>query len=152
LTGVQTGTLRLRAEGAIARVELSHRGKLNAMSRAMWRQLRDTFTDLQHSATVRCIVIEGEGEAFCAGGDISEYAQFRFQEDSLRAFHEQNVWGGLQAMLDCDVPIVASIRGACMGAGMESWRRPTAMLRTRNTGRASPPSSTSASPPSDFSG
>jgi enoyl-CoA hydratase len=29
------------------------------------------------------------------------------------------VWGGLQAILDCDVPVVASIAGACMGAGVE---------------------------------
>ena len=29
------------------------------------------------------------------------------------------MWGGLQAMLDCDVPIVALIEGNCMGAGVE---------------------------------
>jgi enoyl-CoA hydratase len=38
---------------------------------------------------------------------------------ALRAFHEDDVWGGLQAMLDCDVPIVAQIEGNCMGAGVE---------------------------------
>ncbi|RYF42585.1 MAG: enoyl-CoA hydratase/isomerase family protein, partial [Comamonadaceae bacterium] len=34
-------------------------------------------------------------------------------------FHEVEVWGGLQAMLDCDVPLLAQIEGACMGAGLE---------------------------------
>jgi enoyl-CoA hydratase/carnithine racemase len=56
---------------------------------------------------------------FCAGGDISEYADFRFQESSLRDFHENDVWGALQAMLDCEVPVVAAIEGNCMGAGIE---------------------------------
>lgn len=113
------GEVRVQAQGGIARVVLSHPGKLNAMSRAMWRRLRDAFAALQQDAALRCIVLQGEGGAFCAGGDISEYADFRFEEGSLRDFHEDDVWGGLQAVLDCDVPVVASIAGACMGAGVE---------------------------------
>lgn len=51
--------------------------------------------------------------------DIAEYPGFRFEEANLRAFHEEDVWGGLEAMLSCDVPIVAAIEGNCMGAGIE---------------------------------
>jgi enoyl-CoA hydratase/carnithine racemase len=65
------------------------------------------------------VVVLGKGAHFCAGGDISEYASFRFQEATLREFHEVDVWGGLNAMLACDVPIVAQIAGNCMGAGVE---------------------------------
>ncbi|TDS85082.1 enoyl-CoA hydratase-related protein [Comamonas sp. JUb58] len=101
------------------RVVLAHPGKRNAMSRAMWRQLRSVFEDLQRQPGLRCIVLQGEGEAFCAGGDISEYADFRFQHESLAAFHEGEVWPALHAMLQCDVPLVAAIDGACMGAGVE---------------------------------
>lgn len=103
----------------LALVTLSHPGKFNAMSRSMWRVLRAGFVQLQATPGVRCVLVRGEGGHFCAGGDISEYASFRFEEHSLRAFHEDEVWGGLQAMLDCDVPIVAQIDGNCMGAGME---------------------------------
>lgn len=114
-----TGQVYLHIEGAVARVTLSHPGKLNAMSRAMWRQLREVFNALQLRHDVRCVVLQGEGGAFCAGGDISEYPAFRFDEAALRDFHERDVWGGLQAVLDCDIPVVAQIEGACMGAGME---------------------------------
>jgi enoyl-CoA hydratase/carnithine racemase len=89
------------------------------MSRAMWRELRAVFVTIQRSTDVRCVLISGHGKHFCAGGDISEYASFRFQEDSLREFHEADVWGALSAMLACDVPIVAQIAGNCMGAGVE---------------------------------
>lgn len=106
-------------EASVVRVVLDHSGKLNAMSRAMWLALRSVFDSLHLKPSVRCIVIEGEGAAFCAGGDISEYAAFRFQPDTLAAFHEDEVWAALNAMLQCDVPIVAAIRGACMGAGVE---------------------------------
>ena len=106
-------------ESGVVRVALRHEGRLNAMTRAMWRELRTVFERIQRSADARCVLIEGEGGAFCAGGDISEYPAFRFDAAQLRAFHEAEVWGGLSAMLACDVPIVVAIRGACMGAGVE---------------------------------
>ena len=107
------------AQPGVVRVVLRNAGRLNAMSRPMWRQLRAVFEGIQHNASARCVLIEGEGEAFCAGGDISEYPAFRFDAALLRDFHENDVWGGLSAMLACDVPIVARIAGACMGAGVE---------------------------------
>lgn len=113
------GHIRCERDEAIAFVMLDHPGKLNAMSRAMWRELRNVFTTLRHDATVRCVVLHGAAGNFCAGGDISEYVDFRFEEASLREFHERDVWGGLQAVLDCDVPVIAQIEGNCMGAGME---------------------------------
>jgi Enoyl-CoA hydratase/isomerase len=117
---VESWTAGKDAAGAQAvRVVLAHPGKRNAMSRAMWRQLRSVFEELQLRPGLRCIVLQGEGEAFCAGGDISEYADFRFHPESLAAFHEGEVWPALHAMLQCDVPLVAAIEGACMGAGVE---------------------------------
>ncbi len=118
------GAVALHREGAIAFVTLSNPGRLNAMTRAMWRELRAVFGGLhqdllQNDSSPRCVVVRGEGAAFCAGGDISEYPSFRFEEPSLRAFHEDEVWAALQAMLDCPVPLVAQIEGACMGAGIE---------------------------------
>jgi len=98
---------------------LTHTGKFNAMSRSMWAELKAVFTAVQQDASVRCVLLQGDQGHFCAGGDIAEYPAFRFDEAQLRHFHEQEVWGGLQAMLDCDVPIVARIEGNCMGAGME---------------------------------
>ncbi|MFT4242473.1 MAG: enoyl-CoA hydratase/isomerase family protein [Acidovorax sp.] len=114
------GEVRVAAdEAGIVRVTLRHDGRLNAMSRSMWRALRSVFESIQRNADARCVLIEGDGGAFCAGGDISEYPAFRFDAAALRDFHENDVWGGLAAMLACDVPIVAHIAGACMGAGVE---------------------------------
>ncbi|MES2584707.1 MAG: enoyl-CoA hydratase/isomerase family protein [Pseudomonadota bacterium] len=108
-----------RADGGVVYVTLDHTGKFNAMSRAMWRSLRSVFADIQRDTSARCVVLRGQGGHFCAGGDIAEYADFRFEESSLRDFHENDVWGGLQAVLYCDVPIIAQIDGNCMGAGVE---------------------------------
>jgi enoyl-CoA hydratase len=117
------GEVRLNYEDRLAIVTVANPAKLNAMSRHMWQQLRSVFDSIQGNKNVGCVLISGEHcgdlRAFSAGGDISEYPSFRFSEDSLREFHEVDVWGGLNAMLCCDVPIVAQIAGACMGAGLE---------------------------------
>ncbi len=106
-----------------ARVTLHHAGKFNAMSRAMWLELRRIFLDLQTQTQaadpLRCVAVQGADGHFCAGGDIAEYPAFRFAPESLRAFHEEEVWGGLAAMLACDCPLIAAIDGHCMGAGIE---------------------------------
>jgi enoyl-CoA hydratase/carnithine racemase len=113
------GHIHLAIDGPVARVTLDHGGKFNAMSRSMWKTLQTIFLELQTNAAVRCVVVQGAAGHFCAGGDISEYPSFRFDEAQLQQFHEQEVWGALQAMLDCDVPILAQIEGNCMGAGVE---------------------------------
>lgn len=113
------GTIQFEQQAGVAQVTISHSARFNAMSCVMWRELCSIFESIQRSTDVRCVVISGENGNFCAGGDISEYSNFRFQEDTLRDFHENDVWGGLQAMLNCDVPIVAHIDGNCMGAGLE---------------------------------
>lgn len=114
-----SGHIHLHVEDAIARVTLSNPAKFNAMSRAMWRELRQVFTELQQRSDVRVVVVAGEGGHFCAGGDIAEYTDFRFQPEGLRDFHENDVWGGLSALLACDLPVIAQIEGNCMGAGVE---------------------------------
>jgi len=109
--------------GRLAVVTLCNHAKLNAMSRHMWEQLRSVFDSIQGNKDIGCVLISGIScghlKAFSAGGDISEYPSFRFNEASLREFHEVDVWGGLQAILNCDIPIVAQIEGSCMGAGLE---------------------------------
>lgn len=111
--------IRLEQCDGVVHVTLCNPKRFNAMSRAMWRDLKAVFERIQGMASVRCVLVTGAGAHFCAGGDISEYASFRFQEISLREFHEVEVWGALGAMLACDVPMVAQIEGNCMGAGVE---------------------------------
>lgn len=113
------GEVRVEQYGDWARVVVDHPGKFNAMSRSMWRDLRTVFEGLQRQNGLRCVLVSGAAAHFCAGGDIAQYPDFRFNAAQLRQFHEDEVWGGLQAMLDCDVPLIAQIEGNCMGAGVE---------------------------------
>ena len=100
------GQILCTEQGAVAQVTLSHTGKFNAMSRSMWRDLKTLFDGLAVRSDLRCIVIRGEDGHFCAGGDIAEYPSFRFDEAGLTHFHEVEVWGGLNAILSCDIPVI----------------------------------------------
>ncbi len=113
------GQILFSEEGPLAHVTLRHPGKFNAMSRAMWRGLKAVFEIIPSRPALRCVIVSGEGGHFCAGGDIAEYPDFRFSEPALREFHESEVWAALDAMLRCDVPLIAQIDGNCMGAGVE---------------------------------
>jgi enoyl-CoA hydratase/carnithine racemase len=106
-------------QGPVTTVTLNNPDKLNAMSRAMWRDLKRTFEAIQVAPDCRLVLVRGAGQHFCAGGDIAEYPNFRFDEAALRYFHEKEVWGALTAMHECDVPMLAQIQGVCMGAGLE---------------------------------
>lgn len=116
------GTLTLDQRGSIARVRLANPGKRNAIDVAMWRELRALFERLQAlagAAAPRVIVVCGADGQFASGGDIAEFADFRFDELRLHDFHEHIVAPALQAMLDCDIPLLAQVEGACIGGGLE---------------------------------
>jgi enoyl-CoA hydratase len=117
-----SGSVRLLAADAagVARVLISHPGKLNALSVAMWHELRAIFDALNTAAAApRVLLLHGDGGHFVAGGDIDEFPSFRFDEQRLRVFHEEAVAPALRAMLDCDIPVVAQIDGPCVGGGLE---------------------------------
>src|SRR4051812_47131758 len=105
----------------IATLRISNPGKLNALSLAMWRELRAVFEGLRAAeAPPRVVVVRGAGGEFVAGADIEEFPQFRFDPDSLATYHEDVVAPALHAMLECDIPLIAHIEGACIGGGLET--------------------------------
>ena len=79
----------------------------------------DTLQALPADAAPRAVVVAGAGGNFASGGDIQEFATFRFIEPQLRDFHEHTVAPALHAMLACDIPLFAQIDGACIGGGLE---------------------------------
>jgi enoyl-CoA hydratase/carnithine racemase len=66
--------------------------------------------------TVRAAVIDGEGEHFCAGLDLSELKE----RDAGQGLHHSRMW---HAALECvqygPVPVVAALHGAVVGGGLE---------------------------------
>lgn len=104
----------------VATVTISNEAKLNALTVAMWRELKTCFDGLAGRDDLRCVVVRGHGmKAFSAGADISEFEETRSTREQVIRFHEEDVLGCLASIADCPIPVVAAIRGMCMGGGLE---------------------------------
>lgn len=90
---------------------------LGVLNQAVRCELGSFFLALQDDPDVRCLVFDSGPRSFCAGADLREYAQ-RFDPTVARA-HVRNAHRMILALVELDVPTVASIRGACMGGGLE---------------------------------
>ena len=106
--------------GEIATVTLSNPGKLNAITVAMWRELKRVMDALSAEDALRCVVLRGAGsEAFAAGADIAEFAIERDNVAQGRRYHREYVHGALKAVGESRHPTVAMIHGPCVGGGLE---------------------------------
>jgi enoyl-CoA hydratase len=105
--------------GAIATVTLSNRGKLNAITVAMWKALQDVFTQLAQDENLRCVIVHGEGADFAAGADIDEFPRMRATKEQAIQYHTKLIFPALDAIAQCALPTLAAIKGVCVGGGLE---------------------------------
>jgi enoyl-CoA hydratase/carnithine racemase len=108
----------LERDGVIATVTLFNPEKLNALNAAMWRRLREVMGELAADASLRCVIVRGEGPVFAAGGDLEEFRTARADVDRALTYHEA-VGAALAAIESCPHPTVAAILGPCVGGGLE---------------------------------
>lgn len=104
----------LEMRGAVAVVSLRRPAKRNALNDAIVAALRDVFQHLPMEA--KAAVIEGEGEHFCAGLDLSELKE----RDAGEGMHHSRSWHvALDAVQYGRVPVIAALHGAVVGGGLE---------------------------------
>jgi enoyl-CoA hydratase/carnithine racemase len=102
-------------DGDVCVVTLTRPEKLNAISTAVEHELADAI-ESEAAQTSGCVVVTGEGRAFSAGADISEFHD-RSPEDVLRYYRETGaVYEQVAALPQ---PTVAAIHGYCLGGALE---------------------------------
>src|ERR1700736_6304945 len=60
----------LRVDGPIATITLNRPAAFNSINLAIAQKLEALGAEVEASDDIRVLVIEGEGRAFCAGGDL----------------------------------------------------------------------------------
>ena len=109
--------IRIERDDAIARVVVDRPQARNAMTFAMWEQLREAALALDADASVRVVIVTGAGDkAFIAGTDIAEFQAFRSAEDGIA--YEGRIEAVIAALEAIRVPTIAAIAGACTGGGV----------------------------------
>lgn len=110
--------LIVRREGAVGSILFSNVARHNAMTYAMWHEFPERLQELDSDESIRVIVLAGDGDkAFVSGADISQFEQNREEEGMQEAYNRALVtaWG---APSRCEKPVIAKIRGFCMGGGL----------------------------------
>ncbi len=110
--------LKTSIDGAVATVLFSNLPKLNAMSFDMWQAVPKVLAELDANPAVRVIVCAGDGEkSFISGADISQFEKLRGTGEA-QAEYNKAVEQAYVAPLNCSKPVVARIRGICIGGGL----------------------------------
>jgi len=105
-------------DGGVVLVTLDLPERRNAMSEAMTGSWGRAMARLRSDPSVRVVVVTGAGSAFCSGGDVSWIgAEPAASVDRLRA-RMMPFYRTWLAVRDLEVPTIAAVNGAAIGAGM----------------------------------
>ncbi|ROZ62752.1 crotonase/enoyl-CoA hydratase family protein [Ramlibacter sp. WS9] len=106
--------ISLEIRGPVAVVRLCRPAKRNALSDGLIAEVRGVFENLPE--TVRAAVLDGEGDHFCAGLDLSELKD----RNAGEGLHHSRMWhSALEQVQYGPVPVIAALHGAVVGGGLE---------------------------------
>lgn len=107
----------LAPEAGILEIIISNKGRLNAATEAMHRDLAVVWRTIDADDAVRVVVIRGEGSNFSSGGDFDMIARMIDDEATLiRVWKEASDL--VYNLINCSKPVVSAIRGNAVGAGL----------------------------------
>jgi 2-(1,2-epoxy-1,2-dihydrophenyl)acetyl-CoA isomerase len=110
---VEFETLRYEVEDGLARLTLDRPENMNGMTNRMVREARDALELAAGDASIRVLVLTGEGKAFCPGADLKHFSSGEADERlTSREFKVTTLLHEIPAVT------VAAINGACAGAGL----------------------------------
>lgn len=109
--------LRYTQDGPVARIMLDRPERRNALSMKLSDELIAALELVERSRTVKVLVIEGAGETFCAGDDITEMPAWGDADAVMRrARLYQQMANSLEEL---DKITIAAVDGFAVGGGLE---------------------------------
>jgi len=107
-----------RDERGVARLTFARPALFNALSVDMMREIHDALDRLHADNELRVLILSGQGEMFCAGGDINMFKAMGAApaEERLQGAFRGTMLGARIANLP--VPVVGRINGPAYGGGV----------------------------------
>jgi len=96
--------------GHVLLLTINRPSKKNAFDNTLYRAMARAIEAAQIDTETRVIVITGAGDTFCAGQDFTEMSAQSGAEHGFPAF--------MQALIDCDKPIITAVNGVGIGLGL----------------------------------
>jgi enoyl-CoA hydratase len=113
------GKILQKIEDGVGTITFNNPEKRNAMSLDMWEGLGSALVELRDDPHVRVVILTGAGDkAFVSGADISQFEKNRHNAEASEEYSRKSA--AQRALLaDYPKPIIACIRGFCLGGGMQ---------------------------------
>src|SRR5215217_6690915 len=113
-TADQSALLRIETAGPVLLVGLNRPAKRNALNDGIMLAIQDCFANLPDC--IAAVVIHGVGEQFSSGLDLSELTEHDATDGLLHSQMWHRVFDRVQY---CRVPVIAALKGAVIGGGLE---------------------------------
>lgn len=108
--------IKASRKGRILTLALSRPGQMNAVDAVLHEELARIFYDVAEDTEADVVVLTGEGNAFCAGGDLKWLDAMHGDP----AAFAKTVWEGkrlVNSLLDLEKPVIARLPGHAVGLG-----------------------------------
>lgn len=108
-------TIKFTVKDGIAEIILNRPDVFNSFNREMALEVQEALDSCESNAEVRCVVISGEGKAFCAGQDLKEVTD----PNGPRLTHivRDHYNPIIEKIRNLNKPVVAAVNGVAAGAG-----------------------------------
>ena len=116
--------LQLERRGGVVIVRMDRPDTRNALSEpSQMQEFVDLCAQMRADASVKVIVLSGNGKSFCDGGNIKDMQArdgiFAGSPYELRNTYRDGIQRIPTALYDLDIPIIAAVNGAAIGAGLD---------------------------------
>ena len=111
-------TLLYEVSDGVATITINRPDAANAMDPQMALDLSEVGILCDDDPAVRAVLITGAGRMFCAGGDLSTFAEAGMARKSLIKKMAGDLHMGLSRLARGNAPVIAAVNGTAAGAGM----------------------------------
>jgi methylglutaconyl-CoA hydratase len=98
-------------------ITLNRPDKRNALSFQVVQELRETFSEAEHDENVKVVVLQANGDAFCAGADLAYLQQlqtFSYEENLADSNHLKGLFYQIYTLKKI---VIASVQGHAFAGG-----------------------------------
>lgn len=124
----QWNCFEVTIEAGVAHIRMTRPEAMNTMNKDFWRELPAIVKDIDDNARARCIVISSTGKHFCAGMDLSVFANVGDRDgapvdrhvagESFRR-HVHHLQDTFTCLDEARMPVIAAIHGGCIGGAVD---------------------------------
>jgi methylglutaconyl-CoA hydratase len=109
------GRVKLTIDGPVARIALARPERKNAFDADLIAELTVAVRDIRPA--IRAVVLQGEGDTFCAGADVEWMRGMADYSLEQNIADSKALAGMFRALYDLEMPLVARVQGAAIGGG-----------------------------------